>query len=43
MGFKGLGLTYTPKVGRIGAFWAVFKGCGLSFYLLLRSGLGLKV
>ena len=29
--------TYTPKVFRIMAFWALFRGLGLLFYLLLGS------
>ena len=31
----GLGSTWTPKVCRMMAFWAMFCGFGLFFYLLL--------
>ena len=37
----GFRLSYTPKVCRIMAFWAIFRGFGLLFYLLSRSRLGL--
>ena len=32
---KGAGVTWTPKVCRIIAFGAVFRGFELSFYILL--------
>ena len=32
-----VGTTYTPKVCRIMAFWAIFRGFGPLFYLLLGS------
>ena len=36
-GFVKLLQTYTPKVCRVMALWAIFRGLGLLFYLLLGS------
>ena len=33
----GVDTTWTPKVCRIIAFWSIFPGFGLLFYLLLGS------
>ena len=35
---KGLGFTWTPKVCRIMAFWAIFRGFRPLFYLLWGLG-----
>ena len=33
--FRGLGFTWTPKVGKIMAFMAIIMGVGLLFHMLL--------
>ena len=45
LGVLGLGLSWTPKVCRIMAFWAIFRGFGPLFYLLwgFRVGLGFRM